>query len=141
MTPELHTEEVFISKTKKGFVRGLHLQNGPYLNNRIISCLTGKVFDVLIDLRPDSSTFLNISSTELNSLSLIGLYVPSGVAHGFQSLENDSRLIYFSDKAYNSNFDTGVAPIKSGIDWPIKVAGMSERDASLPSLNEYLSRN
>jgi dTDP-4-dehydrorhamnose 3,5-epimerase len=141
VTPELCIEEVFISKTKKGFVRGLHLQNGPSLNNRIISCLTGKVFDVLIDLRPDSSTFLNISSTELNSLLPIGLYVPSGVAHGFQSLENDSQLIYFSDKAYNSNFDTGVAPIKSGIDWPIRVAGMSERDASLPSLNEYLSRN
>lgn len=140
VTPELYIEEVFFSKTKKGFLRGLHFQNGPYLNNRIISCLVGKVFDVLLDLRPDSDTFLNVCSIELNSLLPIGLYVPSGVAHGFQSLENDSQLIYFSDKGYNSNFDTGVAPIKSGIDWPIRVAGMSERDASLPSLSEYLSR-
>ena len=140
ITPELHIEEVFLSQTKKGFLRGLHFQNGPYLNNRIITCLAGKVFDVLLDLRPDSGTFLNIFSIELNSISPIGLYVPSGVAHGFQSLENDSQLLYFSDKGYNSNFDTGVAPIKSGIDWPIRVAGMSKRDASLPSLSEYLSR-
>jgi len=140
ITPELHTEEVFLSQTKKGFLRGLHLQNGPYLNNRIIACLAGKVFDVLLDLRPDSSTFLNISTIELNSLSPIGLYVPSGIAHGFQSLENGSQLIYFSDKGFNSNFDTGVSPIKSGIEWPIRVAGMSKRDVSLPSLSEYLSR-
>jgi len=140
ITPELHVAEVFLSKTKKGYVRGLHFQNGPYLNNRIISCLSGKVFDVLLDLRPGSSTFLNIYSVELNSLSPKGIYVPSGVAHGFQSLENNSQLIYFSDKSYNSNFDTGVAPMKSGINWPIKVKGMSERDASLPSLSEYLHK-
>ena len=140
LTPELHVLEVFLSKTKKGYVRGLHFQNGPYSNNRIISCLSGKVFDVLLDLRPASSTFLNIYSVELNSLSPKGIYVPSGVAHGFQSLENNSQLIYFSDKSYNSNFDIGVAPIKSGINWPIKVEGMSERDASLPSLSEYLHK-
>jgi dTDP-4-dehydrorhamnose 3,5-epimerase len=140
ITPELHVAEVFLSKTKKGYVRGLHFQNGPYLNNRIISCLSGKVFDVLLDLRPGSSTFLNIYSVELNSLSPRGIYVPSGVAHGFQSLENNSQLIYFSDKSYNSNFDIGVAPMKSGINWPIKVKGMSQRDASLPSLSEYLHR-
>jgi dTDP-4-dehydrorhamnose 3,5-epimerase len=141
VTPELNIEEVFLSKTKKGYIRGLHFQNGPYLNNRIISCLAGKVFDVLIDLRPESSTFQNISSIEMNSLSPIGMYVPSGVAHGFQSLENDSQMIYFSDKAYNSDFDAGVAPNNSGVEWPIRVVGMSERDASLPSLTEYLSRN
>jgi dTDP-4-dehydrorhamnose 3,5-epimerase len=140
ITPELLVAEVFLSKTKKGYVRGLHFQNGPYLNNRIISCLSGKVFDVLLDLRPGSSTFLNIYSVELNSLSPRGIYVPSGVAHGFQSLENNSQLIYFSDKSYNSNFDIGVAPMKSGINWPIKVKGMSQRDASLPSLSEYLHR-
>jgi dTDP-4-dehydrorhamnose 3,5-epimerase len=140
VTPELYIVEVFFSKTKKGFVRGLHFQNGPYLNNRIISCLSGKVFDVLLDLRPDSSTFLNVYSIELNSLSPKGIYVPSGVAHGFQSLENNSQLIYFSDKSYNSNFDIGVAPIKSGINWPIRVKGVSERDASLPSLSEHLHR-
>ena len=140
ITPELHVAEVFLSKTEKGYVRGLHFQNGPYLNNRIISCLSGKVFDVLLDLRTDSSTFLNIYSVELNSLSPKGIYVPSGVAHGFQSLENNSQLIYFSDKSYNSNFDIGVAPMKSGINWPIKVKGMSKRDASLPSLSEYLHK-
>ena len=140
ITPELHIVEVFFSKTKKGFVRGLHFQNGPYLNNRIISCLSGKVFDVLLDLRPGSDTFLKIHTIEINSLSPKGVFVPSGVAHGFQSLEDNSQLIYFSDNSYNPNFDTGVAPMKSGINWPIKVNGMSERDASLPSLSEHLHR-
>ncbi len=138
-TPKLIIEEVFFTETKKGFIRGMHFQGGQFSNNRIILCLKGKVFDVLLDLRPNSSTFLNIFSIELNSLFSQALYVPSGVAHGFQSLENKSQMLYFSDKIYNPNYDFGVAPIKFGIDWPIKVRGMSERDASLPSLTEYIS--
>lgn len=140
VTPKLSIEEVLFSKTKEGFVRGMHFQNGPYLNNRIITCLGGKVFDVLLDLRPSSNTFLNIFSIELNSLFSQAIYVPSGVAHGFQSIENNSQMLYFSDKVYHSDFDSGVAPIEFGIDWPIKIKGMSKRDASLPTLSEYLSR-
>ena len=140
ITPSLGIEEVFFSKTKEGFVRGMHFQDGPFLNNRIISCVGGKVFDVLLDLRPNSNTFLNIFSIELNSLISQAIYVPAGVAHGFQSLENSSQMLYFSDKIYNSNFDSGVSPIEFGINWPIKVQGMSKRDAALPTLSEYLSR-
>jgi len=98
------------------------------------------VFDVLLDLRPSSNTFLNIFSIELNSLFPQAIYVPSGVAHGFQSVEDNSQMLYFSDKVYNSDFDSGVAPIQFGIDWPMKVKGISKRDASLPTLSEYLSR-
>jgi dTDP-4-dehydrorhamnose 3,5-epimerase len=140
ITPKLSIEEVLLSKTKLGFVRGMHFQNGPFLNNRIISCVGGKVFDVLLDLRPDSSTFQCIFSIELDSLNSQAIYVPAGVAHGFQSLENSSQMLYFSDKIYNSNFDSGIVPIEFGIDWPIKVQGMSKRDATLPTLSEYLSR-
>ena len=140
ITPGLSIAEVLFSKTNKGFVRGMHFQDGPFLNNRIISCVGGKVFDVLLDLRPDSNTFLDIFSIELNSLISQAIYVPAGVAHGFQSLENSSQMLYFSDKVYNSNFDSGVSPIGFGIDWPIKVQGMSKRDTALPALSEYISR-
>jgi len=140
LTPKLRIEEVLFSKTKKGFVRGMHFQNGPFLNNRIITCLGGKVFDVLLDLRPSSNTFLNIFSIELDSLFPQAIYVPAGVAHGFQSMENNSQMLYFSDKVYDSNFDSGVAPIEFGLDWPMRVKGMSKRDATLPTLSEYLLR-
>ena len=139
-TPFVNIEEVYLSNTKKGFIRGMHFQREPYQNNRIISCVRGKVFDVLLDLRLDSNTFLNIFSIELNSLFSQAIYVPSGVAHGFQSLDNNSQILYLSDKIYNSNFDSGVSPIKFGIDWPIKIKGMGKRDAALPTLSEYLSR-
>jgi dTDP-4-dehydrorhamnose 3,5-epimerase len=139
-TPFINIEEVYLTKTEKGFIRGIHFQREPYQNNRVISCIEGKVFDVLLDLRPNTNTFLNIFSIELNSLFSQAIYVPSGVAHGFQSLEDNSEMLYLSDKIYNSNFDSGVSPIGLGIPWPIKIQGMSKRDATLPTLSEYLSR-
>jgi len=140
ITPNMNIEEVFLSTTKKGFIRGMHFQNGPFQNNRIVSCLGGKVFDVLLDLRPKSKTFQNIFSVEFNWISPQAVYIPAGVAHGFQALEDNSQMIYFSDKTYNSEYDIGVTPINLGINWPIKVQGMSERDASLPTLSKYISR-
>ena len=140
ITPKLSIEEVFLSTTKKGFIRGMHFQCGRFQNNRIVSCIDGKVFDVLLDLRPRSNTFQNIFSVEFNWISPQAVYIPAGVAHGFQALEDNSQMIYFSDKTYNSKYDIGVSPINCGINWPIEVQGLSERDISLPTLNDYISR-
>lgn len=139
VTPYLNIQEVFLSTTNKGIIRGMHLQTGPYGNNRIIACISGKVFDVLLDLRPNSKTFLKIYTFELFSKLSQAVYVPAGVAHGFQALEKKSKIIYFSDKVYSASFDTGITPLSFGVKWPIKVRGISKRDSALPTLSEYVS--
>lgn len=140
ITPNLNIQEIFLSTTKKGIIRGMHFQTGLYENNRIIACLNGKVFDVLLDLRPRSRTFLNTYTIELTSKLLQAVYVPAGVAHGFQSLKKNSKMIYLSDKTYNAAFDTGITPLSFGLKWPMMVKGISKRDSALPTLDEYIAK-
>lgn len=134
---EYKIQEVFISKTLSGFVRGMHLQIDPLASNRLISCISGEVFDVLIDLRADSTTFLKTTSLTLSEESGLVIFVPAGVAHGFQSLSDNSEVIYLSDKVYDSKRDTGINPISLDVDWPLMVKGISERDSRLPTILEF----
>jgi len=140
VTPYLAIQEIFLSSTKKGMIRGMHFQTGLYENNRIIACLDGKVFDVLLDLRPKSRTFLNIYTIELTNKLFQAVFVPIGVAHGFQSLKKNSKMIYLSDKTYNAAFDTGVNPLSLELKWPMRVRGISKRDSCLPTLNTFISK-
>ena len=137
VTPQLEVHELFISKTKKGYIRGMHLQIEPQSNNRIIHCLSGKIFDVLIDLRKESQTFLEITTVTLSSKEPTGLLVPAGVAHGFQSLVDDSEVLYLSDKTYHKQLDKGLNPLSLNVNWPLSVAGVSERDSQLPSIQDF----
>ena len=130
-------QEVFISKTLSGFVRGMHLQIESLASNRLISCISGEVFDVLIDLRVDSATFLKTTTLTLSEESGIVLFVPAGVAHGFQSLSDNSEVIYLSNKGYDNKLDTGINPLSLDVDWPLIVRGISDRDSRLPTILEF----
>lgn len=119
---------------KKGTLRGLHFQKHPHAEAKIVHCLAGEVFDVIVDLRKKSPTFKQHFSTILSSKC--ALYVPPGFAHGFMTLQPHSQLLYFMSEFYNPNSYQGVAwnDPELNISWPLEVTEMSIKDQQLPFL-------
>jgi dTDP-4-dehydrorhamnose 3,5-epimerase len=134
--PNFRLEEVFISNTVKGAVRGMHLQTEEASNWRIIQVVSGAAFDVLLDLRISQPTYLKTQINILNGNSPQALLVPPGVAHGFQAIEN-TEMLYLTSHRYVSELDKGVNPLSIGINWPLEITAMSDRDKALPNLEDY----
>lgn len=121
-----------------GAVRGMHFQNAPYAEIKIVRCLKGRVFDVAVDLRKDSATFLKWIGIELSPLKNIALVIPEGCAHGFQVLEQDSELLYLHTAPYTPSSEAAIRFDDPMIDisWPINPTDLSQRDLS----HSYLSK-
>jgi dTDP-4-dehydrorhamnose 3,5-epimerase len=121
---------------RKGTVRGMHFQYPPHTETKLVSCLAGKVFDVAIDLRRHSSTFLRWHAEELSSENRKSLLIPAGFAHGLQTLEDGCELLYFHSSAYAPEAEGGIRPSdpKIGVAWPLPIAEMSPRDRGHPAL-------
>lgn len=119
-----------------GAVRGLHFQFAPYAEMKLVRCLRGKVWDVVVDLRAGSSTFLAWHAEELSPDNARMLVVPEGCAHGFQVLEPDSELLYLHTAAYTPEAESGVRhdDPRLAIRWPLAVSERSPRDARHPLL-------
>ena len=123
---------------KKGCVRGMHYQIPPKVETKLIRCISGSVYDVFIDLRKDSPTFLKYHGEVLRKDDLKMLLIPEGFAHGFQALEDDSALIYFVSSFYDKESERGVRyndPLVN-IQWPLKIADISEKDKKIDLLKE-----
>jgi len=123
---------------EKGALRGMHFQYPPYSEIKMVRCIAGSVYDVIIDIRKDSPTFLQFYGTELSALKKNMLYIPQGFAHGFQTLTDDCELIYFHSEYYTPNVEGGIRynePLVN-INWPLPVKEISERDSNHPYLNE-----
>lgn len=120
----------------KGTIRGLHYQLGPQREYKIVRCIRGRVFDVVVDLRSSSDTFLQLISVELCADRNNALIVPPGCAHGFQVLEHDSQLLYLHTADYLPNEEGGVYlnDPRLNIQWPLPITEMSVRDKGLPQL-------
>ena len=116
---------------KQGTVRGLHFQHAPYGEMKLVTCLRGAVWDVAVDLRGESATFLQWYGLELSASNCRALLIPEGFAHGFQTLADDSELLYLHSTAYTPEAEAGLNPIdpRLSIDWPLDIAEISERDA------------
>lgn len=127
------------SMTRKiGAVRGMHFQYAPYAEIKIVRCLKGRVFDVAVDLRKDSLTFLKWFGIELSPQKNIALVIPEGCAHGFQVLTEDSELLYLHTAPYTPLSEAAIRfddPM-IGIAWPTTPTDLSQRDLSHPYLNE-----
>lgn len=121
---------------KKGTLRGMHFQKPPFEEEKMVRCIKGTVFDVIVDIRPTSATYLKWESVELSEKNNIMLYIPKGVAHGFQALEDESILIYFMTEKFCSHSSSGFfyADPNIGISWPMEEKIMSEKDKKLPLL-------
>jgi len=117
-----------------GAVRGLHLQHAPHAEMKMIRCLKGRVWDVAVDLRADSATFLRWHAEELSPQNGKMMIIPEGVAHGFQALEADSELLYLHTAAYAPEAEAGFSCSDGKLDirWPLPILDLSARDASHP---------
>lgn len=122
---------------KRGIIRGMHFQYPPKAETKIIKCLKGSVFDVAIDLRYDSPTFLHWHGEILSGDILKMLFIPEGFAHGFQALEDNSELLYFHTEIYSPDHESGIRyddPMIH-IKWPLEIFEVSERDRSFELLD------
>jgi dTDP-4-dehydrorhamnose 3,5-epimerase len=116
----------------KGTLRGMHFQYPPYAEVKLIRCVQGAVFDVVVDLRTDSPTFLKYFSVELSAKNMTSILIPKGFAHGFQTLEDNTALIYHHTQYYTPEADAGLRfdDAAIGIQWKMPVITVSEKDKS-----------
>jgi dTDP-4-dehydrorhamnose 3,5-epimerase len=117
---------------KKGSIRGMHFQQPPFSEAKLVTCLRQSVWDVVVDLRTDSETFLKWYALELSADNHKAILIPPGCAHGFQTLSDDVELLYFHSRSHVSEADDGVNPLDPvlNIEWPLNVSVISEKDAN-----------
>ena len=137
LTPDI--VQVNISMTRKrGALRGLHFQHPPHAEDKTVRCLKGRVFDVAVDLRPDSPTHGRWQHAILDGEERNMIHIPKGCAHGFQTLTEDVEMLYLHSEFYCPSAEGGLrydSPAL-GIDWPLPVCEVSNRDRSLPLFDE-----
>jgi dTDP-4-dehydrorhamnose 3,5-epimerase len=119
---------------RKGTIRGLHYQLAPHGEAKYMRCIRGAIFDVAVDLRPDSPTFRQWFGIELSADNRKAVFVPEGLAHGYQALTDDAEVIYSSSCAYTPGAERGIRFDDPAfrIAWPIRPAIVSEKDQKWP---------
>ena len=124
-----------------GAIRGLHFQYPPYAEMKLVRCLKGRVWDVAVDLRSGSSTFLHWHAEELSPENGRMIIIPEGFAHGFQVLEANSELLYLHTEFYTPEAEGGVAwnDPTLAISWPLPAADLSDRDQKNPIISEVFT--
>ncbi|PZM07418.1 dTDP-4-dehydrorhamnose 3,5-epimerase family protein [Rhizobium tubonense] len=120
----------------EGTVRGLHFQRPPFDEAKFVSCVAGAVFDIAVDMRPNSPTYLRWHGEVLSMENARSMMIPGGFAHGFQTLTDNCELIYLHDKPHTPMAEGGLNPLDPllGIVWPLAVTQMSSRDAGFAYL-------
>ena len=129
--------QINLSRTaRKGALRGLHYQQPPRCEEKFVHCIRGRVYDVVVDLRPDSPSFLQWHAEELSPEDRGFMFIPKGFAHGFQTLEPDTELLYFHTEYYSPGYEGGLRydDPALGIHWPLSIVDISEKDRN----HEYL---
>ena len=121
---------------QKGAIRGMHYQRLPVSETKIIRCVAGAVFDVMVDIRAGSSTFMEWHGVELSKDTMRMVYIPEGFAHGFQTLTDNAELIYHHSAFYNPDYEGGLRydDPALAIKWPLPVGFLSPKDQNYPFL-------
>ncbi len=121
----------------KGTIRGMHYQLYPYSEIKLVRCIAGEVFDVIVDLRKNSSTYLKWYGAILSAENKKMMYIPEGFAHGFQTLSPNAELIYQHSEFYNPDAESGIKynDPAVNIQWPLGVTEISERDKNHPLID------
>jgi dTDP-4-dehydrorhamnose 3,5-epimerase len=117
---------------RRGTVRGMHFQAAPHEETKLVRCVAGAVYDVIVDVRPGSTTYLRSLGVELSAKNRLALYIPTGFAHGFQTLADDSELQYMIDVNYVAEAARGVRwnDPSLRVEWPDPIEVIADRDAS-----------
>lgn len=124
---------------KRGVVRGLHFQHPPHTEAKLIRCTRGSIYDVAVDLRPSSPTYAKHIAIELSARNGLSFYLPKGLAHGFQTLEDETEIFYQMGAYYAPDAAAGIRydDPEIGISWPLPEIVISERDRTWPSLASW----
>lgn len=136
LNPRIEQSNVSFNR-RRGTLRGMHYQVRPHAECKVVRCTHGKIWDVALDLRKGSSTFKRSYGVELSDENRRALYLPEDVAHGFQTLVENSEVLYLMSEAYHPKSARGVRwnDPAFGIDWPLPDPHLSERDANFASFN------
>lgn len=127
----LNLSQANCSISEKGVIRGIHFAKYPPGQSKYVTCFSGSVFDVVIDLRKGSPTFGKWESVLIDSRDPLALFIPHGIGHAFMALENNTTFVYLCDQRYNPNNEFNISPFDPsiGISWPSKVTPvLSEKD-------------
>ncbi len=118
---------------KKGTLRGMHYQEIPYIEEKIIQCVKGSIYDVLIDLRTYSETYNRWISFDLDDKNNSILYIPIGIAHGFQTLEDNTTVLYYMNQEYHPECAKTINynDKKYNIDWKLPITSISQKDLNI----------
>ncbi|MGX1306007.1 dTDP-4-dehydrorhamnose 3,5-epimerase [Amorphus suaedae] len=121
---------------RRGTIRGMHFQHRPHAEAKLVSCLKGEIFDVAVDLRRSSPTFLQWHGQTLSGENFQSLYIPPGCAHGFQTLTDDCELLYLHSEPYQPQCEGALNALDPalGIVWPLDITDMSDRDRAHPNV-------
>jgi dTDP-4-dehydrorhamnose 3,5-epimerase len=131
---ERFVEMIVSYNTRKGTLRGMHFQNEPFAQAKLVRCTQGAIYDVAIDLRPESSTFKKWDAVELTAQNRRMFYIPEGCAHGFQTLEDETEVLYQMSNVYAPDYAGGVRwnDPAFGVDWPQDERTIISRDWNYP---------
>lgn len=134
LNPQMAQTNVIVSP-QRGTLRGVHFQRRPHQEAKLVRCLRGEIFDVAVDLRADSPTYLTWHAVRLRAGDQRMFYIPEGCAHGFQTLTDDTEVQYQASCPYNPSHAAGLRfdDAVIGVDWPLPVTLLSEADASWPA--------
>lgn len=132
-------QESFYSVNNKGVIRGMHFQNPPYDHDKLVYCTQGKLDDVIVDIRKDSRTYGNFASIELSPDNYRAIYIPKGMAHGFESLEDNTVMTYLTSTMHQPSHDRGIKFDSFGKAWSNQNPIINERDLDWPTLDEFES--
>lgn len=123
---------------KKGAVRGLHYQLAPFAETKLVTCIKGEIFDVAVDLRKDSPTYLSWHAEVLSENNHKSFLIPEGFAHGFQTFSDDCELIYLHTASYSKEHERGLNYLdkKLDISWPLEISEISDRDRTHPIIKD-----
>lgn len=132
--------EEFFSTSRQGVLRGMHFQLPPHDHAKLVYCIRGRVLDVLLDLRKGSPTYGQSVSTELSAANHHQFFIPTGIAHGFLSLEEDSVMVYKTSTMHAPSHDAGIRWDSFGYEWPMIIDRVvSSRDQQFPAFKSFLS--
>ncbi len=131
--------ETYYSVSKKGVLRGLHFQVPPHEHVKCVTCVQGKIFDAVVDLRKDSPTYGQSFTIELDSEIGNMLYVPAGLAHGFYVMSETAVFVNRATSMYHGPSDGGIRWDSCGIEWPDMDPILSEKDKEMPTLESFES--
>lgn len=144
---EFNLAQSNVSKSNLGTLRGIHFQKWPPGQAKYVTAMSGRVIDVVVDLRRNSETFGKFDWFELDSETLNSVYIPAGIGHGFLAISDQSQVHYLCDRNYDPSTEMSINPLSLGIPWETWSASheipeliLSEKDRNAPSLQEVMKR-